>query len=134
LSFPQCQKKLVGFFLESFWFLVFPITNLFVFSSSFQHSQLKWKMITCHLTGQSEWCKTKQRITMGKFLRNTRFPQSRRCVWLFHCARRFPCQLWGLLSRLISWRWISHGIQGKGQGILFVPNELEGQGAKCFFA
>jgi hypothetical protein len=85
-----------------FWFL---ITNHFVFSSSSQPSQFEWRMITYHLMGQSKWCQTKQRSTQGRFLKSTRSPQSTRCVWLFHCARWFSCQLWGLLSRVISWRW-----------------------------
>jgi len=84
-------KKFLIFFPPFFSF--FPISNLFLFSSNFQPSQLKWRMITCHSIGQFKWCKTKQRSTRGRFLRSTRSPQGTRHVWLFHCARWFPCWL-----------------------------------------
>ncbi len=29
--------------------------------------------------------------------------------------------------------WLSHGILGRAQGFLFIFNELEGWGARCFF-
>ncbi len=44
---------------------------------------------------------------MGRFLKSTKSPQSVRHIWMFHCARWFPCQLWSLLSRLISLKWNS---------------------------
>lgn len=44
-------------------------------------------------------------INTWRFFRNTRFPQSTRHIQLFHCAGWFPCWLWNMFSRLISWRW-----------------------------
>jgi len=91
-------------------------------------------MITCHSTRQSKQCITKQRSTHGRFLKNTRFPQSTRHIRLFHCARWFPCWLWNMFSRLISWRWSKPFTWdiGKVTRFFICFDKLEGQGVGCF--
>lgn len=45
------------------------------------------------------------RINTREIFEKYKISPNVKLMWLFHYARWFPCRLWGMLSRLISWRW-----------------------------
>jgi hypothetical protein len=77
-----------------------------------------------HVRMSSRGFRAKTSSTPTRFWRNSRSITSKNCEWTFHYAGSLPCQLLGMLLKLMCSKWnrLSKWVTGKGRRFyLFLP-------------